>query len=228
MSSRVVFEAWLAEIAQIQSLKGLYLRESRITNAGLAHLAKLTSLEELALGQGRMTNAGLAHLAKLRSLRYLMLSGKNFTDAGMVHLKSIPSLRILHAGHLPHLTDAALVHIAQVKTLENLSLHWVEAITVNKGRVGDPLHDYDLICLAKLTSLKDLQVGHTGITDEALLYLEQLPTISILDILEGANFSPAGVQRFRRNMPDLVIFRPNLRAVMKQPSRQRPVPTPRK
>lgn len=92
-----ITDVGLAEIAQLQSLKGLYLRESRLTDAGLAHLANLTSLEELALGQGRMTNAGLAHLAKLTSLHYLMLSGNNFTDAGIVHLKDIPSLRILNA-----------------------------------------------------------------------------------------------------------------------------------
>lgn len=160
----------LAEIAQIQSLKGLYLGLSRITNAGLAHLANL-SLEELTLGQGRMTNAGLAHLAKLPRLRCLMLSGKNFTDAGMVHLKNIPSLRILDAGHLPHLTDAALVHLAQIKTLENLSLHWVEAIT-----------DEGIVCLKQLPSLRKLDIKNSKVTDEGLYHLCQIESLEYLDL----------------------------------------------
>jgi hypothetical protein len=60
-------------------------------------------------------------------------------------------------------------------------------------------------------------------TDEALIYLERLPTLQILTILEGANFSPVSVQRFRRNMPDLIIFQPNMRAAtQQQPSQPRP------
>jgi Leucine-rich repeat (LRR) protein len=169
--SKVLIDNGLAEVAQIQSLKGLYLRESRITNAGLAHLANLTSLEELALGQGRMTNAGLAHLAKLPSLQYLMLAGKDFTDAGMAYLKNIPSLRILHVGHLPQLTDAALVHLARIKTLENLTLHEAEAVT-----------DDGIVCLKQLPCLKMLDIGYSKVTDKGLYHLSQINSLEYLEL----------------------------------------------
>ena len=176
--SKGLTDEGLAEIAQLQSLKGLYLGESQVTNAGLAQLGNLTALEELELSQGRMTNAGLAHLAKLPSLRYLMLSGKNFTDAGMAHLKNIRSLRILHAGHLAHLTDAALVHLADVPNLESLSLYWVTEIT-----------DDGVAHLTKLPSLKKLDIWHSKVTDEGLGHLGRIKTLEYLDLPWGTSTS---------------------------------------
>jgi Leucine-rich repeat (LRR) protein len=180
--SKELTDEGLAEISQIQSLKGLYLKESRLTDAGLVHLANLTSLEELALGQGRMTNAGLAHLARLPSLRYLMLAGKNFTDAGMVHLKNIPSLRILNLGFLSHLTDAALVHLAEIKTLKSLCLHWVEAIT-----------DNGVANLTKLPSLKKLDIRHSKVTDKGVARLSQVKSLEYL-VLPNKGISDVGLR----------------------------------
>ena len=198
MSKEVTDES-LADIAQIQSLKGLYLRESRITDAGLAHLANLTSLEELAIGQGWMTNAGLAHLSKLLSLRYLFLSGKNFTDAGMVHLKNIPSLRILHAGHLPHLTDAALVHLSQVPNLENLCLHWATDIT-----------DDGIANLCKLQSLKMLDIGQSKVTDKGLAHLSRIKSLEYLH-LPGKGITDDGLAYIGQleNLRNLSVGRPH-------------------
>ncbi len=92
---------------------------------------------------------------------------------------------------------------------------------------GEKVTDNGLIQLSKMDKLNQLIL--TGnFTDDALLYLERLPTISILDILEGVNFSPEAMQRFRRNMPELVIFQPNMRAAMQQPAQRRPTPAPMK
>jgi len=169
--SKVFTDEGLGEVAQLKSLKGLYIGENRLTDAGLQNLANLTSLEELALGQGRMTNAGLAHLAELPSLRYLMLSGKNFTDAGMVYLKDVTSLKILNLSHLPHLTDKALVYLSNIPNLESLALYWVEAIT-----------DDGIICLKQLPSLRKLDIGHSKVTDKGLFHLCQNKSIEYLNL----------------------------------------------
>ena len=87
----------LAIIAEIPTLKGLYLfvkQSSSITNTSLRHLSKLTSLEELHISGDRIGDAGLVYLRGLPSLQYVLLCGSKFTDDGLVHLKEIPSLRI--------------------------------------------------------------------------------------------------------------------------------------
>jgi Leucine-rich repeat (LRR) protein len=169
--SKQLTDSGLAEIAQLPSLKALYIRESRLTDAGLAHLAQLKSLEELDIGQGRMSNAGLAHLAKLPSLRYLMLTGKNFTDDGLIHIKDIPSIKTLHFGHLTHLTDKSLVHLSNVTTLERLSLYWVEKIT-----------DSGIANLKRLPSLKQLDITHSQVTDNGLAHLREIKSLEYLDL----------------------------------------------
>jgi len=169
--SKQLTDDGLAEIAQLPSLKALYIREDRLTNAGLAHLEKLASLEELDISNGRMSNAGLAHLAKLPSLRYLMLTGKNFTDDGLIYIKDIPSIKILHFGHLAHLTDRSLVHLSNVTTLERLSLHWVEKIT-----------DSGIANLKKLPSLKQLDITHSQVTDNGLAHLKEIKSLEYLDL----------------------------------------------
>ena len=46
----------MAFIAELPALRGLYIKENRITDAGLACLPKLASLEELELGGGKITD----------------------------------------------------------------------------------------------------------------------------------------------------------------------------
>jgi len=193
--SKGVTNQTLAEIAQLPSLKALYLNQNSLTNAGLAHLQKLTGLEELALGGGRMNNAALIHLAKLPSLTYLMLQGENFTDAGMAHLKNIPSLRILSLRHLRRLTDRTLVHISEIPNLENLAMAWNENITdvgiahlkklpklkkldipQSKATVRGIAH------LAEMKSLDGLWLPGEIMNDEVLSYLGQLPNLRVLHI----------------------------------------------
>jgi len=159
----------LADVAELQSLKGLYIKKNMITNAGLRHLAKLSSLEELELGGDRINDAALLHLAKLPSLQYLLLWDKNFTDTGMAYLKNAPSLRILHFGHLPQLTDAALVHLSQIPELERLSLHWNRNIT-----------DAGIVHLQKLRSLKMLDIGNSQVTNEGLAHLAKIKSLEYL------------------------------------------------
>ena len=84
-----ITDSGMRVVANLKSLKYLYMKNSQITNNGLAVICKSLSLEELEIHRSRVTDEGLAHLAKIRTLKYLMLSGDNFTDAGMAHVKNI-------------------------------------------------------------------------------------------------------------------------------------------
>jgi internalin A len=156
---------------QFKTLKGLFIQENRLTDKGLTYLAVLSSLEVLEISSGRITNAGLANLAKLPSLRYLILEGTNFTDDAMAYLKDFSSLRILDAGALNSLTDADMVHIANIPNLEEINLCWS----------GD-ISDNGMAALARLASLKKLYIPHSKVTDKGLSYLRSCKNLEYLSL----------------------------------------------
>jgi hypothetical protein len=69
----------------------LYLKGTKVSDAGLAHLRPLTWLHDLDLRDTKVADAGLTHLAPLGDLWQLDLSGTNVTDAGLGHLATFPS-----------------------------------------------------------------------------------------------------------------------------------------
>ena len=164
----------LAYVAELPSLKGLYFegKDSRVTDAGLQYLSKLKSIEELYLKGERMGDAGLAYLRDLPRLKYLCLYGSRFTDKGMVHVKEMTSLRILSFHEdLCRITDAGLEDISQMPNLEILCLHGTRSIT-----------DAGAAHLAKMRSLKKLNLGSAQVTDKGLAYLSQIKTLEQLDL----------------------------------------------
>ena len=167
-------DSGLAHIAELASLKGLYIggSNSRVTDAGLQHIAKLSSLEELYLKGERMGDFGLPFLRDLPRLKYLCLCGSNFTDNGMVHVKDISSLRILsfHESRC-RITDAGLAHISQMPDLELLCLHGTKNIT-----------DAGIAHLAKMRSLRKLDIGSSEVTDRGLAHLAQIKTLESLSL----------------------------------------------
>jgi Leucine-rich repeat (LRR) protein len=174
---RWITDMGLTYVAELQSLKGLYFKENKVTNAGLLHLAKLTQLEELELGGGyrdntgkiyksRINDASLVHLAKLPNLSYLSL-WSDFTDTGLVHLKNVPSLRILNLGRLP-ITNKGLEHLSTCSGLEILSLYRTKVT------------DEGLAHLKSMSSLKKLSLLFTQVTDDGLLHLRQIKSLEYL------------------------------------------------
>ena len=167
--SKGVTNQTLAQIAQLPSLKALYLNDNRLKNTGLAHLQKLKDLEELSLSGKNLNDEALIHLEKLPSLTYLMLQGETFTDSAMAHLKKVPSLRILNIGHLRNLTDRALVYIGEIPNIENLTLHWNENIT-----------DAGIAYLKKLGNLRKLDIAHSKATVRGIAHLAEVKSLDSL------------------------------------------------
>ena len=59
---------------------------TNVTDAGLAHLADMDSLKKLYLNYTKITDAGLAHLKNLKNLEWLELRNTQITDAGWLTL----------------------------------------------------------------------------------------------------------------------------------------------
>jgi uncharacterized membrane protein len=68
---------------------------SDITDDAFYHLAQMTSLKELFLQQTQIKGAGLIHLSKLKQLKLLDLSQTDLTDGNLLHVLQISSLEDL-------------------------------------------------------------------------------------------------------------------------------------
>ena len=80
----------------------LFLKGTRVTDAGLKHLNGLSQLDWLDLSDTQVTDAGLANLKELSSLRALDLTGAQVTVAGVAELqRALPQCGI----HGPQAAD---------------------------------------------------------------------------------------------------------------------------
>jgi hypothetical protein len=102
---------------------------------GLAHLAPCTNLEHVRLGGCRVDNRVTTALAQIQSLQSVDLQHTfAVTDEGIAALKALPKLRVIKLSpqFSPRITDASLVGLGEIKTLEEIEVNetW---LTYDKG-----------------------------------------------------------------------------------------------
>jgi Leucine-rich repeat (LRR) protein len=101
-------DATLRLIGKLTNLKHLYLRGTKITDAGLAQLKNLQNLTYLNLNDNNIGDAGLDHLKDLKNLEQLALNSRQITDVGLANLRGISKLRSLWLGKYVPVSDAAV------------------------------------------------------------------------------------------------------------------------
>jgi len=166
--------AGLAHLKDLKSLRYLSLAALRNLNLDrdLSYITALTDLEELDLQDAPVNDAGLSHLSKLQKLRWLNLlkrspSGK-ITGAGMVHLKNLKSLEELT---LPHgASDAGVEQLAALDSLKKINL-W-----------GDDITDKSIPVLAQMKSLETLELSSRNVTNAGIEKLAQCPRLKSLSL----------------------------------------------
>jgi hypothetical protein len=91
-----VSDAGLKRVRSQSHLDLLWLQNTQVTDSGLAHLTGLTQLRELSLDYcRRVTDDGLEHLKGFKELKKLTLTETRVTDAGVARLKqSLPNCDI--------------------------------------------------------------------------------------------------------------------------------------
>ena len=112
-----------------------HLPQKEPLGPGLAHLASCTNLEHVRLGGCRVDNRVTAALAQIKSLQSVDLQHTfAVTDEGIGALKGLPKLRIIKLSpqFSPRITDASLVTLGEIKTLEEIEINetW---LTYDKG-----------------------------------------------------------------------------------------------
>ena len=198
-------------LADMPKLAYLSLRSGNFTDAGLVHARKCSPLRIIDLMHLPVTDVGLQHLSGHPRLESLLLFNTEVTDRGLPYLKSMPNLKKLHIGKRQQkgqITDAGMVHLAQINSLEYLSLPnrgitdkglatianlknlkylWVYRSTKN------PLTDTALWHVSKLRSLEYLFIGGNGFTDAGMDDLAKLTNLRRLSLMAGSitNEGPA-------------------------------------
>ena len=122
----------------------------------------------------QVTDAGLASIADLLYVRNLFLSdAPKCTDAGLVHLRGLKSLEeicLIRTG----MTDAGLVHLAAVPHLQELLID-------SKNITGA-----GLAYLAPLTELRSLYILDGGLNDAGMAQLAGLTRLNELHLTVNA------------------------------------------
>jgi len=154
------------------TLEGLWLEDTNISDADLAHLTDFKALKTLKLSNTSITDAGLVHIKKLNSLENLSLDSTFITDDGLMSLKDLPNLRKIRVKRT-RVTNAGLENFKQISASKSVIVEWELSQIMSKSPslLGKLLPD-----------LKDLKVDLSPVetNDKMLLIcffdMEQRPS----------------------------------------------------
>lgn len=226
----------MPHIAKLKNLKSLSLFGCSITNNGLAELKALKSLKILNVSHGDVTISGLTRLSALPNLTNLhahdIRRGNSALDvSGLTKLERL-DLNFKH-GSTDKFMDADLVCLRKLKSLEQLQLYphkftdagmvYLAELTELWGLyIGGPdFNDDALRHLAGLTRLDHLTISDGNITDKGLRHLENLKALRCLEITSRRRFTPEAIHRLRRKLPNLTIFRVQIKDSSSNRAKQR-------
>lgn len=201
----------LASLPLSAKLKSLYLGQTRVSDAGLANLARFPILTRLSLDDNReITDVGLKNLGTLDQLESLSIGNAKVTDSGLAELGGL-KVTSLGLYSLPHVTDAGMRHVAELKELK--TLYCILPITGAglQGLKKSPalkslrlheakLSDSDLARLRGFTRLEELYLQRAPITDAGLENLRDLKRLTDLGLLE-TKISAAGAKMIANALP---------------------------
>lgn len=213
-----VSDRGIEHIARLPLVK-LNLIETRITDRGLSGIARIKSLAVLSVASTGVTDRGMIYLKDLENLRDLNLSNTRITDRGIATLApGLENLSTLNIGNT-FVTKNCLPGLASMRGLQGLIIDGTEI------RGGD-LEDYlagkiDLLTLymenchvtdsdikaivRSFPRLKHLNISGTGVGEEGIKSLEQLPSLKLLIIRRMPGIPGRALDRLRKRNPDLSI-----------------------
>jgi len=116
----------------------------------------------------------------------------SMTDSAMQELTNLRHLRVLMVSHSQGVTDEGLMHLAQLRELEELDLS------------GSSITDAGLARLSRCTGIQQLILMRTRITDAGLCHLFPLEQLRKLNLL-GTDVTSAGVKRLQKALPKTSI-----------------------
>ena len=164
-----------------------------------------------------ITDADMERIGQIKSLRKLNLAHTKITDVGIEHLKPLENVVELNLYYAEYITDTALAHLREWKRLEVLNLRGVRLtsqVFENLARLTSlrsldiaftEVEDDGFEQLSSLTKLESLALGGNRLSGTALASLKLLPALRSLDA--------GGMQRVDSGRWGLALSDDNLRRI---------------
>lgn len=158
----------------------------------LRALGSQPSVRTLQLGGASVTGKGLASVAGLTELRELCIWwATKVDDVAVAPLSSLPHLQTVDISLSP-LTDRGVSYLAELPSLENLSLEGQKFTNASLEHLGR----------AERLKVLYLRAGESEIDDAGLTHLKGLKGLRRLH-LQKAKVSPAAKERLLKALPNL-------------------------
>lgn len=192
-------------IKKLSRITGLHLHDTQLTDSGLAHLKGLDNILIMNLSKTKITDAGLANLNGMVHLHHLILTGTQVTDEGIRTLKvALPKLTV---EKLTAAQERAEDEVIKAGGILQSSDGGLSAVRFE----GRKLTDADLGNLRVhlevwKTTLKDLDLGNSKISDAGLEHLKGLTGLKRLT-LTGTGATEAGTKSLEISLPGLQVKR---------------------
>jgi formylglycine-generating enzyme required for sulfatase activity len=210
----------LGAISKLKGLTKLTLEGSQITDAGMPELARLTELRELNVARTRVTLKGLRLLKPLSKIERFGLHselpdyaavaqeianlfpklfnvtvvGKNITAEHLSSLRAVEGLTSIEAFDSTF-APGALAGLSELPRLERFYI-----------RTGTNVTDDLTLPLGHLTTLRELRLDDTKITDATLQHLEPLKNLTTLTVTR-TKVTPDGIAAFEKSHPGCRVTR---------------------
>lgn len=179
----------IEELAPLENLKELVIRQSAVKGH---RLAPFRNLEALDVTLCPFDDEGMRHLKGMPGLRRLLAGDTTITDAGIEALRAAVNLEQLDL-HGTAVTDAGLAHLAGLKNLRKLNL------------MGTAVTDAGLAVLAGLENLEELNLYRTKVSNIGLESLKVLKRLRELDV-RYSRATAGGVAALQAGRPQTRVF----------------------
>lgn len=136
-------DSWVQAIADLPSIKYLFLGYRGASDDLFARLPSLPNLEELHIEGGPITDEGMKHIGKFPRLRWLIASGTKITDEG---LRDLATLQLEELSlRETSISDVGVPVLATMKHLHKLDLRGSTVTEAGVSRLRSALPNCEIL-----------------------------------------------------------------------------------
>jgi Leucine-rich repeat (LRR) protein len=230
-----VSDAGMVHIAKLEELRDLDLANTRLTDAGMIHVAKLPRLQLLCLAGTQITDASAPLFGSLEELTSIDVGGTCVGDETAARLARLPKIAgvymtntaITDAGLSPfHANDPSRDYEFWLEGT-NISDEAVASLQLKlpKARISYDPRSIDRAGNTRINDaafrriadryrhlppyyrdrIQQIDLSHTGITDESLRLLDDFPNLERITVT-GSQVTEVAIEAFRKTRPQVEVI----------------------
>mmetsp|Transcript_43870 Transcript_43870/g.83776 ORF Transcript_43870/g.83776 Transcript_43870/m.83776 type:complete len:577 (-) Transcript_43870:249-1979(-) len=207
----LITDEGMQELTSLRRIINVHISGShRLTDKSAYLLATLKTLQEVNLCEVRLTNHGMRELSGLPALRTLSVILADLKEVERFqYFAACSSLTCLNLRGNAEVRDATMQSVARLAGLSKLCL--AQCRKIGDGGVStlakhlnsltsldlshcESITDFSVLAVAEVTSLADLDLSFTQVTDDALVALTKLPGLTALSLYRCSRVRAEGIR----------------------------------